>query len=110
MARSVAAWRCRPHVLPLSHRLRAGGARGGGGSRAGRISRRAAAARVVRDRHRGVSGTLDDRDRSGRDAERARWPTPRISIVTLQIALWGTALAVMSAIPLGLASSSNVAP
>ncbi|MBC7446303.1 MAG: phosphonate ABC transporter, permease protein PhnE [Polaromonas sp.] len=31
-------------------------------------------------------------------------------IVTLQIALWGTALAVVFAIPLGLLSSANVAP
>ncbi|MGH8663235.1 MAG: phosphonate ABC transporter, permease protein PhnE [Burkholderiales bacterium] len=31
-------------------------------------------------------------------------------VVTLQIALWGTALAIVSAIPLGLASSSNIAP
>jgi phosphonate transport system permease protein len=31
-------------------------------------------------------------------------------VVTLQIALWGTALAVVSAIPLGLASAANVAP
>jgi phosphonate transport system permease protein len=31
-------------------------------------------------------------------------------IVTLQIALWGTALAVVSAIPLGLLASSNIAP
>lgn len=31
-------------------------------------------------------------------------------IVTLQIALWGTALAVVCAVPLGLLSSSNIAP
>jgi phosphonate transport system permease protein len=31
-------------------------------------------------------------------------------VVTLQIALWGTALSVVSAIPLGLASAANVAP
>ena len=31
-------------------------------------------------------------------------------VVTLQIALWGTALAVVFAVPLGLLSSSNVAP
>ena len=31
-------------------------------------------------------------------------------IVTLQIALWGTALAVVFAVPLGLLSSSNIAP
>jgi phosphonate transport system permease protein len=31
-------------------------------------------------------------------------------VVTLQIALWGTALAIVTAIPLGLASASNVAP
>ena len=31
-------------------------------------------------------------------------------VVTLQIALWGTALAVLCAVPLGLLSSANVAP
>lgn len=31
-------------------------------------------------------------------------------LVTLQIALWGTALAVVCAVPLGLLSSSNIAP
>ncbi|MEW6479957.1 MAG: phosphonate ABC transporter, permease protein PhnE [Pseudomonadota bacterium] len=31
-------------------------------------------------------------------------------VVTLQIAIWGTALAVLSAIPLGLLASSNIAP
>jgi phosphonate transport system permease protein len=31
-------------------------------------------------------------------------------IVTLEIALWGTALAVILAVPCGLASSSNIAP
>jgi phosphonate transport system permease protein len=31
-------------------------------------------------------------------------------IVTLQIAVWGTALAVVCAVPLGLLSSSNIAP
>lgn len=31
-------------------------------------------------------------------------------VVTLQIALWGTALAVVFAVPLGLLSSSNIAP
>ncbi len=31
-------------------------------------------------------------------------------IVTLQIALWGTALAVVTAVPLGLLASSNIAP
>lgn len=31
-------------------------------------------------------------------------------VVTLQIALWGTALAVVCAVPLGLLSSSNIAP
>jgi phosphonate transport system permease protein len=31
-------------------------------------------------------------------------------IITLQIALWGTALAVISAVPLGLVASSNIAP
>ncbi|MEO5883187.1 MAG: phosphonate ABC transporter, permease protein PhnE, partial [Caldimonas sp.] len=31
-------------------------------------------------------------------------------IVTLQIALWGTALAVVCAVPLGLLSSANIAP
>jgi len=31
-------------------------------------------------------------------------------LVTLQIALWGTALAVLAAIPFGLASSANIAP
>jgi phosphonate transport system permease protein len=31
-------------------------------------------------------------------------------VVTLQIALWGTALAVVGAVPLGLLASSNIAP
>ena len=31
-------------------------------------------------------------------------------LVTLQIALWGTALAVLSAIPMGLLASSNIVP
>ncbi|MGE0313584.1 MAG: phosphonate ABC transporter, permease protein PhnE [Lautropia sp.] len=31
-------------------------------------------------------------------------------IVTLQIAVWGTALAIASAVPLGLASAANIAP
>jgi phosphonate transport system permease protein len=31
-------------------------------------------------------------------------------VITLQIALWGTALAVVSAVPLGLVASSNIAP
>lgn len=31
-------------------------------------------------------------------------------VVTLQIAVWGTALAVVSAVPLGLLASSNIAP
>src|SRR5262245_41732783 len=31
-------------------------------------------------------------------------------LVTLQIALWGTALAVLCAIPCGLACSANIAP
>jgi phosphonate transport system permease protein len=31
-------------------------------------------------------------------------------VVTLQIALWGTALAVLTAIPMGLLASSNIAP
>ena len=31
-------------------------------------------------------------------------------IVTLQIALWGTALAVVSAIPLSLLAASNITP
>lgn len=31
-------------------------------------------------------------------------------VVTLQIAVWGTALAVISAVPLGLLASSNIAP
>ena len=31
-------------------------------------------------------------------------------LVTLQIAVWGTALAVLTAIPFGLASSANIAP
>ncbi len=31
-------------------------------------------------------------------------------VITLQIALWGTALAVVSAIPLGLVASSNIVP
>ena len=34
----------------------------------------------------------------------------REMLVTLEIALWGTALAVLCAVPLGLLSSSNVAP
>jgi phosphonate transport system permease protein len=32
------------------------------------------------------------------------------TIVTLQIAIWGTALAIVCAVPLGLASSSNITP
>ena len=31
-------------------------------------------------------------------------------VVTLQIAVWGTALAVLTAIPLGLLASSNIVP
>jgi phosphonate transport system permease protein len=31
-------------------------------------------------------------------------------VITLQIALWGTALAIVTAIPLGLASAANIAP
>ncbi len=31
-------------------------------------------------------------------------------LITLQIAVWGTALAIVSAIPLGLASAANIAP
>ena len=31
-------------------------------------------------------------------------------VVTLQIALWGTALAVLTAVPLGLLASANIAP
>ena len=31
-------------------------------------------------------------------------------LITLQIAVWGTALAVLSAIPLGLACSANLTP
>ena len=31
-------------------------------------------------------------------------------VVTLQIAVWGTALAVVSAVPLGLLASSNITP
>ncbi|MFM7330552.1 MAG: phosphonate ABC transporter, permease protein PhnE [Brachymonas sp.] len=34
----------------------------------------------------------------------------REMVITLQIAVWGTALAVVSAIPLGLLASSNIAP
>src|SRR5262245_4766851 len=34
----------------------------------------------------------------------------REMVVTLQIAIWGTALAVVCAIPIGLASSANIAP
>jgi phosphonate transport system permease protein len=38
------------------------------------------------------------------------WLYVREMLVTLQIAIWGTALAVVCAVPLGLLASSNIAP
>nr|WP_261802605.1 phosphonate ABC transporter, permease protein PhnE [Variovorax sp. PAMC28562] len=41
----------------------------------------------------------------------AQWRTyVEEMVVTLQIALWGTALAVLTAVPLGLLASANIAP